>query len=58
MNEAGALPINNAEATARYKVLREEWEAAAREFKVASDNFSITVRNLREEDLGDLGNLV
>ena len=56
LNKAKALfDLHKPESTVRYRVLREQWEAALREFKVASEKFSVTVRNLDEEKSGDVG---
>lgn len=47
MDEAHKHRSVNSQAAARYTALRAEWEAAFREFKVATNKFSVTVRKLQ-----------
>ena len=49
MKEAQAHLSENPGAGARYAALQAEYEAAFRDFKVATQKFSVTVRNLSND---------
>jgi len=56
MEEAQTHRQENPQAAARYEAAQTEWEDAFREFKVATETFSVTVRKLHyERESGALG---
>jgi len=52
MEEAREHRSANPQATTRYTAVRAEWKAAFREFKVATERFSATVKKLEYEGAG------